>query len=79
MKAIATSVAILTGVSNDAVGGATLANATVATSSMVKVSGAMRSRVWRMDRQCGLRNAPNMPPFALIRNDVVRGFSYHSS
>ena len=79
MKAIAASVAIFTGVSNDAVGGATLANATVATRSMVKVSGATRSRVWRMDRHCGLRNAPNMPRFALIRNDVLHGFSYHGS
>ena len=48
MKAIATSVAIFTGVSNAAVGGAKLANTTVATRSMVNVSGAKRERVWRM-------------------------------
>ncbi len=71
MKAIATSVAIFTGVSNAAVGGAKLASATVATRSRVNVSGAKRERVWRM-------MAPNMPQLALIRNDVLRGFSYHA-
>ena len=45
MKAIATSVAIFTGISNAAVGGATLANTTVATRRTVNVSGAKRSRV----------------------------------
>ena len=48
MKAIATSVAILTGVSKAAFGGAKLASTTVATRSMVNVSGAKRERVWRM-------------------------------
>src|SRR5580704_10975035 len=47
MKAIATSVAILTGISKAAVGGAKLANTTVATRSMVNVSGANLERVWR--------------------------------
>ena len=70
MKAIATSVAILTGVSNAAVGGATLANTTVATSSMVNVSGAKRSR--------GRMMGGNMPRLALIRNDVLHGFNYHA-
>ena len=70
MKAIATSVAIFTGSSNAAAGGAKLASATVATRSRVKVSGAKRERVWRM-------MARNMPQLALIRNDAFRGFSYH--
>ena len=48
MKAIATSVAIFTGVSNAADGGAKLASTTVATRSIVNVSGAKRERVWRM-------------------------------
>src|ERR1700722_11586239 len=48
MKAIATSVAIFTGNSKAAVGGAKLASTTVATKSMVNVSGAKRERVWRM-------------------------------
>jgi hypothetical protein len=78
MKAIATSVAIFTGVSSAAVGGAKLANTTVATSRMVNVSGAMRSRVWRMGQVGGLEdNARHMPRFPLIRNDGLHGFSYH--
>src|ERR1700679_2964613 len=48
MKAIAMSVAILTGSSNAGDGGAKLASTTVATRSMVNVSGAKRARVWRM-------------------------------
>src|ERR1700730_13659276 len=48
MKAIATSVAIFTGNSSAAFGGAKLASTTVATRSMVNVSGAKRERVWRM-------------------------------
>src|SRR4029077_3478854 len=48
MKAITTSVAILTGVSKAAEGGKTLASATVATRSRVKASGAKRNRAGRM-------------------------------
>src|ERR1700748_400130 len=50
MRAIATSVAILTGASSAAVGGAKLANRTVAISSIVNVSGEKRERIWRMTR-----------------------------
>ena len=72
MKAIATSVAIFTGVSNAADGGAKLASTTVATRSIVNVSGAKRERVWRMmGAICRMRS--------LIRNSVLRGFSYHVS
>jgi hypothetical protein len=76
MKAIAMSVAIFTGVSSAAVGGATLASTTVAMRHMVKVSGAMRSKVWRMER-LGSMNAVNMLWVALIWNGVFHGFSYH--
>src|ERR1700761_2911395 len=48
MKAIAISVAILTGNSNAALGGRKLARMTVATRSIVNVSGRKRERVWRM-------------------------------
>src|ERR1700733_8362197 len=48
MKAIAMSVAIFTGNSNAGAGGTTLASKTVATRSMVNVSGRKRERVWRM-------------------------------
>ena len=71
MKAIVMLVAIFTGVSKAAFGGAKLASTTVATRSRVNVSGANLERVWRM--------MGNMPQLALIRNDVLRGFSYHAS
>src|SRR5258708_5161403 len=48
MKAIATSVAILTGNSKAAFGGTKLASTTVATRSMVNVSGRKRERVLGM-------------------------------
>src|ERR1700759_246895 len=61
MKAIATSVAIFTGNSNAADGGAKLASTTVATRSIVNVSGTKRERVWRiMAGKCRRRGSFGM-------------------